>query len=98
MSQQIIVIDLEEFKGILKNLLLECNAGSPIHPSLNTLTEKWISRKEAAQFLGVSLPTLGELVKKNVLPAYRMGSKIVFKKSEITSSLKPVQTQKFKRS
>ena len=91
-------LDLSEFKDLIREVLLE-NISNPIYPfgGNKIPDENLISRKEAAKFLGISLPTLSEIVKRNEIPAYKIRSRILFKKSEVLSSLKSVQTQKFKR-
>jgi excisionase family DNA binding protein len=52
--------------------------------------QEYLTRKELAKKLSISLPTLHDWVKKNILRAYRIGNRVYFKKSEIDSSLKPI--------
>lgn len=48
---------------------------------------EFISRKETSTILGVSLPTLNEYSKRGLLPSYRIGSRIRYKKEEVVQSL-----------
>ena len=48
---------------------------------------EYISRKETSQILGVSLPTLWDYTKRGLLPSYRIGSRIRYKKEEVFKSL-----------
>jgi len=56
-----------------------------------------ITRKEAAQIYGVSLPTLHEWTKKGIIPAQRIGTRIRYKRADVYASLKDVETLKYKR-
>ena len=47
-----------------------------------------ITRKKAAEILGVSLTTIHDWSSRNILTAYKIGSRIRFKKSEILETLK----------
>ena len=56
-----------------------------------------ITRKEAAQIYGVSLPTLHEWTKKGIIPAQRIGTRIRYKRADVYASLKDVETLKYRR-
>lgn len=47
-----------------------------------------LTRQEAAEMLSISLVTLWKYTKKDIIPAYRIGSKVRYKKSEILLALK----------
>jgi excisionase family DNA binding protein len=48
------------------------------------MTVKYLSRDEAAQYLGISLNQLNELLKEpNPLPAFRVGRRLIFRPSDI---------------
>ena len=46
-----------------------------------------LSKKEAAELLGISLNTLDTYTKNKTIPCYGIGSKIVFKRNEVIGSL-----------
>ncbi|MAP81861.1 MAG: DNA-binding protein [Aequorivita sp.] len=48
---------------------------------------EWISRKQAADLLGVSLVTISDWTKKDILKAYRIGNRVRFKMNEIEDAL-----------
>ena len=80
-------IDSTEFKneiidGVL--LALKNNAGSL---QLNEQTDQLLTREETAKLLSVSLVTLWDWTKKDIIPAYRIGNKVRYKKSEVLKSL-----------
>lgn len=57
-----------------------------------------ITRKETAKILHISLPTLNNWTKQGLVNGYRIGSRVLYKKSEIFEALKKIQTMKFGRS
>lgn len=48
---------------------------------------EWISRKQASTLLGVSLVTISDWTKKDILKAYRIGNRVRFKLNEIEEVL-----------
>lgn len=48
---------------------------------------EYITRKETAQILGISLPTLNEYTKRGLVPSFRIGSQIRYKKDEVLKSV-----------
>ena len=52
----------------------------------------FITRKEAAQLLGISLPTLHFWTKDGKIPAFRIGNRVRYKKSEVIESLNKIRT------
>jgi len=49
--------------------------------------EKYLTRKETAALLNISLPTLGEYAKRNLIKSYRFGVRVLFKQSDISAAL-----------
>lgn len=75
----------EEFKNsivaaIFKRLDL-------IENKLPIQRSEWITRKEASSLLGVSLVTIHDWTKKDILKAYRIGNRVRFKLQEIEQVL-----------
>ena len=54
----------------------------------NPNEEKLLSREETANLLSISLVTLWDWTKKDIIPAYRIGYKVRYKKSEVLQALK----------
>ena len=54
---------------------------------------EYLTRKETAKILGISLPTLNDWSKRQLLPSYRIASRIRYKKEEV---LKSLNQRKFK--
>ena len=55
------------------------------------------NRKETAQILGVSLPTLHEWTKTGVIQGARIGSRVRYRMSDVEAALKNIQNVKCKR-
>ena len=57
-------------------------------PAITTpQTEKYLTRKETAVKLKISLPTLNEYTKRNLITGYRFGVRVLYKQSEIEAGL-----------
>ena len=54
-----------------------------------------ITRKQAAQMLNLSLPTLREYTVRGIVPSYRVGSRVRYKKSEVINCLTKVKSSKY---
>ena len=65
------------------------------NPTLNQST--LISRKEVAKLLKISLPTLNEWTKSGLLKSYRIGTRILYKLSEVEESITQRDFKKFQR-
>ncbi len=46
----------------------------------------YLTRKEAAIQLNITLPTLGQYTKKGLLTSYKIGARVLYKTSEIESA------------
>lgn len=56
-----------------------------------------LTRKEAARFLGVSLPTLLDFTKSGKVTGYRIGTRVRYKRGELEQSLRQIQSANIKR-
>lgn len=48
--------------------------------------DDYLTRKEAATQLNITLPTLGHYTKRGLLTSYKIGARVLYKKSEIESA------------
>ncbi len=58
----------------------------------NPATIEYLTRKEAANLLSVSLPTLNEWTKEGKVTGYRISSRVRYKRSELETSLVQIKT------
>ena len=49
--------------------------------------EKYLTRKQAASILQISLPTLHQYTKQGLITSFRIGNKVRYKESDIKSAL-----------
>lgn len=59
-----------------------------------TANAEYLTRKEAAKLLGVSLPTLNEWTKEGRIKGYRIASRVRYKRNELEASLSQIITGK----
>jgi excisionase family DNA binding protein len=57
----------------------------------------YLSRKEVAKLLKITLPTLHDWTKLNYLKAYKMGTRVLYKESEVIETLERVPSFKHKK-
>ena len=80
-------IDATEFKNeIINGVILALKSNDSLL-QLNEPIEQLLTREETAKLLSVSLVTLWDWTKKDIIPAYRIGNKVRYKRSEILKSL-----------
>jgi len=49
--------------------------------------DELLTRRQTAEYLGISLPTLWAWTNKGVIKAYRIGNKVRYKKADILKAL-----------
>ncbi len=84
----------DSFRTIVQNEVQKIVSG------LTTATEpspELITRKETAEILGISLPTLNSWTSTGIIPAQRIGTRIRYKRTDVYNSLKDVETLKYRR-
>lgn len=86
-------------KSELKDLIAET-----LKEQLSTFFEKdketdnrLRTRKEVAEMLGISLPTLHSWTKDGIIPAVRIGSSVRYKISDIESAMQNIKSIKYSR-
>ena len=58
---------------------------------------EYITRKDVAQTLKITLPTLHDWTKLGWLKSYKMGNRVLYKKSEVEAAFTWVLNQKHKK-
>ncbi len=87
-------IPLIELEGIFQRIVQKALAESKKDSTQSqSESEDLLTRKEAANLLGVSLPTLHDYTTRSIIPAYRLGTRVRYKKGEILDCLRKVQTR-----
>ena len=53
---------------------------------------KFLSRKETAKLICISLPTLHEWTKTGIIDAHRIGNRVLYKLEEVNQALTQIET------
>lgn len=102
--QQIILqgIDVQDLKELLLEAVEEkfkvlVHSDPVLSNSVHSNENKYLSRREAAKMLKISLPTLNEWTKQGKIKAYRIGSRVLYKPEDIENSLTQAYNFKLNR-
>ena len=71
--------------ALIEQLLPHLNEFKPPAPPT---AAKYLTRKETAEQLNVSLPTLNQYTKRNLITGYRFGVRVMYKITDIEAALK----------
>ena len=88
-------INLSDIKKVLREVLEE--KSNDFAKPVKSEDQKYLSRKEVAKLLKISLTTLNDWSKQGIVQAYRIGNRVLYKKKEIEDSVSKVQSFKYKR-
>lgn len=58
---------------------------------------KYLSRSEVSRLLKISLPTLHEWTKLNLLQSYKIGNRVLYKNEEVEKALVQTSSIKYKK-
>lgn len=83
----------EKNKTSLRDVLKEIQ----FNHSHKDYVDEFITRKETAKRLHISLPTLHQYVKNGVIKSYRLKGRILFNWQEIKNSLSEIESVKYRR-
>jgi len=89
----------EEFEKLQKDWIREVllEVLKPNSPYPDAKEDHFITRQEASSFLKISLPTLNKCTKDGRIAAYRIGTRVLYKRSDIIESLDRVEPMKYRR-
>ena len=77
--------------------LIESKIGQNNNQPQKQNQSKFISRKEAAKLLQISLPTLHDWTKEGLLNSYQIGTRVLYKPEEVEQSLTQRNFTKFRK-
>lgn len=88
MSENLILLHNTDFVRFKNQIVGEISKKiADLEKRLPPAKSEWISRKQASVYLGVSLVTISDWTKRDILKAYRIGNRVRFKLSEIEDVL-----------
>ena len=88
-------INLSDIKKVLREVLEE--KSNDFAKPVKSEDQEYLTRKEVAQLLKISLTTLNDWSKQGIVQSYRIGNRVLYKKKEIENSVSKVQSFKYKR-
>lgn len=56
--------------------------------------EELLTREQAAQLLGITLPTLRDYTRRGYVTGYRIGTRVRYKRNEVLDNLQRIRTAK----
>lgn len=80
---QIETVSAEEFKTEIVNAILEQLKPLLQKDKIEDNKKEMITRAEAADLLNISLVKLWEITKNNLIPKYKIGGKVLYKKIDV---------------
>ncbi len=80
---QIEAVSAEEFKTEIVNAILEQLKPLLEKEKIEEKQNEMITRLEAAELLNISLVKLWDITKNNLIPKYKIGGKVLYKKKDI---------------
>jgi excisionase family DNA binding protein len=90
------VINIEELKNVLSDVVTTV-IDSKLQSLIQPTQDEYFTRVQTAEKLGIALSTLHDYTLAGLIPAYRIGSRVRYKRSEIEQSLTQIQLLKRKR-
>ncbi|MDD4033462.1 MAG: helix-turn-helix domain-containing protein [Bacteroidales bacterium] len=95
MDQQILLSQMtpESLRDLIRNTMTEVmEKQNPPTPDT-----KYLTRLEVCRLFHITLPTLGEYVKKGILKGHKIGRRVLFDEMDIKQALQEIPTLKYKR-
>ncbi len=79
-------ISIEELENTIRKVISDSININHISNNLNSETD-FLTRRETAKLLKITLPTLYEWTKRGYLKSYRMATRIRYKQSEVVDAI-----------
>ena len=87
-------LSIEEFQTLVKEIIqVELNQVSKDSISPNS----FLTRKEAATYLRISLPTLNSWTQQGFIKGYKIKSRVRYRLKDVEKALSEIPLKKFKR-
>ena len=84
-------LTLEELTSIIELSILKALSHTPGIQTKKDPSKEYLTRKEVAGMLSITLPTLHKFSLNGRIKAYRIGSRVLYKPNEVESALSSFQ-------
>ena len=91
----ILTFDSEQLNKIIQNAVRSVLAETPTAPAVPADGKQLLTRREAAEVVGVCLATLDNKVKDGTLRKYRTGGVVRLKRQEVIEAFSRTHFEKF---
>lgn len=91
----LISMDAKDFRSFIASAVKDAVKSEFESRSFNITDgpKTYLSRKEAAELLCVSLPTLNDWSKSGIVPSYKLGSRVRYRLTDIQAALRKQHTK-----
>lgn len=80
---------IESVRRVIKQEIADLN--------LERTAPKYLTRREVADLLKISLPTLNDYTRTGRIKGHRIGSRVLYSEEEVTKAVKEIATVKYLR-
>jgi excisionase family DNA binding protein len=80
---------IESVRRVIKQEISDLN--------LERTAPKYLTRREVADLLKISLPTLNDYTRTGRIKGHRIGSRVLYSEEEVTKAVKEIATVKYLR-
>ena len=87
-------LSVSDLRNLISEVIREQGLSNPMQPVCTGAD--YLTRQEVAKILQISLPTLHDYTKRGFIPAYRIGNKVRYIRSEVDASLGIIKSLKHK--
>lgn len=91
----IFTLTIEQLEPLIKSWIKDCLDYGPVSQTVNL--PKYLTRLEAAKLLQISLPTLHSYTRIGLIPAKRIGTRVLYSEDELRSALHQIPTKLSRR-
>lgn len=93
MQQQIIICTTEQLREIITDIISSANVNFSAPQSDRINPKELLTRRQAAEILGVSLPSLNTWTKQGKIKGYKISSRVRYKREDISAAFININKQ-----
>jgi excisionase family DNA binding protein len=91
----VFTLTIEQLEPLIKSWIRDCLDFGPVSQTSDFPT--YLTREEVSSRLHISLPTLNTYTKLGLIPAKRMGTRVLYLESDVQNALKDIPVRLSRR-
>ena len=95
--QNLVLIQRDELQTLIIDSVNTCLKYYKPAPPISNQPDSYITRREAADILHITLPTLLSRTLEGKITGYRNGRRVLYKKSEVEAAMTEIPTNQKRR-